>query len=183
MLVKKLCPLILLTAIVAAALGGSRLMSATLAEDHRPSQNTAATTEPGHTFPVVYKNSQYGFSFSLPESWTGYEIVVGSWEGYTLTDSPGVRSAWTGPMLSIRHPKWTAQDRRQDIPIMIFTLEEWNALQQEKFHIGAAPMNPSELARGDNHVFALPARYNYAFPEGFEEVEYILRQHPLRIDR
>jgi len=38
-----------------------------------------------------------------------------------------------------------------------------DSLQQEKFHIGAAPINPSELGRNTKYVFALPARYNYAF--------------------
>ena len=63
---------------------------------------------------------------------------------------------------------------------MIFTLTEWNSLQQEKFHIGAAPIGPSELGRNAKYVFALPARYNYAFPQGFEEVDEILRSNPLR---
>ncbi|MDP1086626.1 hypothetical protein Q6245_30140, partial [Klebsiella pneumoniae] len=68
------------------------------------------------------------------------------------------------PMISIRHPDWTSQNPRQDIPIMIFTLAQWNMLQQDEFHIGAAPINPSELGRNTSYVFARPARYNYAFP-------------------
>lgn len=53
-------------------------------------------------------------------------------------------------------------------------------MQQEKFHLGAAPVGPGEIARNSGYVFALPARYNYAFPEGYEEVEEILQNKPLR---
>lgn len=63
---------------------------------------------------------------------------------------------------------------------MIFTTDQWNLLQQEKFHIGAAPVGPSELGHNSSYVFALPARYNYAFPTGYEEVEKILENHPLQ---
>jgi hypothetical protein len=83
-------------------------------------------------------------------------------------------------MISIRHPEWTAENPRQDIPIMIFTTAQWNSLQQGKFHIGAAPIGPSELGRNAKYVFALPARYNYAFPTGYEEVESILKSDPLQ---
>jgi hypothetical protein len=62
---------------------------------------------------------------------------------------------------------------------MIFTLDQWNALQQEKFHIGAAPIGPRELGRNSRYVFALPARYNFAFPKGYEEVQDILEGNPL----
>lgn len=129
---------------------------------------------------IVYRNTQYGFSFSLPESWKGYVIVTDKWEGFALGDPQGGENAETGPMIYIRHPQWTSQDRRQDIPIMIFTLAQWNSLQQGEFHIGAAPVGPSELGRNARYVFALPARYNYAFPTGYEEVEDILKSDPLQ---
>lgn len=129
---------------------------------------------------IVYKNDEFGFSFSLPASWKGYQIITSQWEGHALDSSGSAVPAAAGPMLSIRHPRWTAQNPRQDIPIMIFTPEQWTALQTDAFHIGAAPINPSELGRTSKYVFTLPARYNYAFPEGYEEVERILAGHPLQ---
>jgi hypothetical protein len=63
---------------------------------------------------------------------------------------------------------------------MVFTLAQWDSLQQGKFHIGAAPINPSELGRNTKYLFALPARYNYAFLVGFEEVAKILEGNPLQ---
>jgi len=65
-------------------------------------------------------------------------------------------------------------------PIMIFTVFQWDSLQKGDFHIGAAPIGPTELGRNAEYVFALPARYNYAFPPGFEEVEDILEGNPLQ---
>lgn len=138
--------------------------------------NQTATSVPDSSNSIVYKNTQYGFNFTLPGGWKGYSIVNSQWEG----TAAGGGTAATGPMISIRDPRWTSQIPRQDIPIMIFTLEQWNSLQQDKFHIGAAPINPSELGRNNRYVFALPARYNYAFPPGFEEVESILKGKPLK---
>jgi hypothetical protein len=63
---------------------------------------------------------------------------------------------------------------------MIFTRAQWDLLTQDKIHIGAAPINPSELSRNANYVFAIPARYNYAFPLGYEEVENIIKMKLLR---
>ncbi|MDD2756827.1 MAG: hypothetical protein PHS80_15045, partial [Methanothrix sp.] len=62
----------------------------------------------------------------------------------------------------------------------IFTLAQWDDLLAEKFHIGAAPIGPSELGRNADYVFALPARYNYAFPTGYEEVDQIIQGKPLK---
>lgn len=129
---------------------------------------------------IVYRNTHYGFDFSLPESWKGYSIVAGKWEGNAFKGPQSGKIIETGPMISIRHPDWTSQNPRQDIPIMIFTLAQWNMLQQDEFHIGAAPINPSELGRNTSYVFALPARYNYAFPPGYEEVGNILKSNPLQ---
>ncbi|HWI55087.1 MAG TPA: M56 family metallopeptidase, partial [Desulfobacteria bacterium] len=126
---------------------------------------------------IVYKNSQYGFSFSLPKSWKGYSIITDKWEGLPIGGDQAVE---TGPIISIRHPLWTSENKRQDIPIMIFTRGQWNSLKEEKFHIGAAPIGPSELGRNNGYVFALPARYNYAFPTGYEEVDKILNNKPLQ---
>ena len=142
--------------------------------------NNAIIGEYEDAGPVIFKNYQYGLIFSLPSSWKDYKIVTEEWEGISFTNSNEGKLAEIGPMISIRHPKWTSEDKRQDIPIMIFTLDQWESLEQGEFHIGAAPMGPKELARNSKYVFALPARYNYAFPTGYEEVEKILEGNPLQ---
>jgi hypothetical protein len=125
-----------------------------------------------------YRNSQYGFRFTLPASWKGYSIGTDQWQGY-ISGEQGDVLAQQGPLMSIRHPLWTSADPRQDIPIMVFTLPQWDSLQREEFHIGAAPIGPSELGRNAMYVFALPARYNFAFLTGWEEVQKILDGKPL----
>ncbi|MFJ7973425.1 hypothetical protein [Psychrobacillus sp. NPDC096389] len=131
---------------------------------------------------IIYQNKEYRFAFKLPKTWENYSIVTEEWEGLSIPTSGAEKVIETGPMISIRHPEWTAENPRQDIPIMIFTLEQWDLLQQEKFHIGAAPIGPTELNRNEQYVFALPARYNFAFPTGYEEVEQILESKPLEVD-
>jgi len=137
-----------------------------------PPANTPATTT------INYQNTQYGFNFTLPASWKGYSIVTDKWQGYGDTENPAPIEQ--GPLISIRHPLWTVAVPRQDIPIMVFSLTQWDALQTgDSFHIGAAPINPSELGRNAKYVFALPARYNFAYPVGFEEVDTIIQGKPL----
>jgi hypothetical protein len=127
---------------------------------------------------TLYKNADYSFTFKLPESWKGYKIVAGNWEGMFLNDSAN-KTKETGPIIYIRHPAWTSEKQRQDIPIMIFTKEQWSYIEKEQMSVGAAPITPSTLGQNSKYVFALPARYNYAFPEGYQEVEEILKNKPL----
>jgi hypothetical protein len=146
------------------------------AED--PEQTVDTDLDESNT--LVYENNQYGFHFSLLDSWKGYSILTETWEGIGIDGSQSGKIVETGPMIIIRHPQWTEQNQRQDIPIMVFTLTQWESMQQEQFHIGAAPIGPKELGRNSSYVFALPARYNYAFLTGFEEVEDILNNHALQ---
>ena len=128
---------------------------------------------------IIYKNDTFGFSITLPQDWQGYKIVEDEWYGYTIGEEDAEK---TGLIILIRHPRWSEQIPRQDIPIMIFTIEEWQSLENEEFHIGAAPISPSEIGRNNKYVFALPARYNYAFLPGYEEVEEILNVNPLQTE-
>ena len=127
---------------------------------------------------IEYRNQRYGFCFLLPRSWTGYSIVESEWHGESdwhgsTPGQEGDEPAVQGPMISIRHPKWTAEEPRQDIPIMIFTRKEWRLVKDDKLTVSAAPIGPGEMGRNSNYVFALPARYNYAFATGYEEVDKI----------
>ena len=128
---------------------------------------------------LQYVNTDYGFSFTLPKSWAGYTVSINKWTGYAVNDQLGYVPAAQGPVVSIHNPLWTRAKPYQDIPIMVFTLNQWADLQADKFHIGAAPIGPSELGRNAKYVFALPARYNFAFPPGYEEVQMILQGKPL----
>lgn len=127
----------------------------------------------------LYENTQYGFTFLLPKSWEGYQVVTESWEGSTIENQQS-NVPLEGPLLLIRHPKWTEAKQRQDIPLMIFTLDQWSSLQQGEYHIGAAPIGPRQLGQNNKYVFALPARYNFEYLEGYEEVEEILESDALQ---
>ncbi len=142
-----------------------------------PGVSTTTDTVKDEPKTVVYKNNVYGISVSLPLTWENYTVVMDPWEGYSLQTGEQ-KITEEGFTLLIRHPDWDYKAPRQDIPVMIFTLKQWDDMQSDKFHIGAAPINPSELGRNSKYVFALPARYNFSYLTGFEEVEEILKSKP-----
>ena len=125
---------------------------------------------------ITYTNAEYGFSFTLPESWSGYTIITETWEGSPL----GTGSAESGPRLFIRHPLWTAEAPYEDLPILVFTIPQWDAYQAEEFAVGAAPIQASELGRNNQYVFALPARWDFDYSLGVEEARNIIASQPLR---
>lgn len=126
---------------------------------------------------IVYSNSDYGFNLSLPENWKGYSVVESSWKGNPLT-ATGTKQ--TGAKLLIRNPKWTSALPYEDIPVMIFTLAQWNSYIAEDFSVSAAPILASELGRNNLYVFALPARWNFDYSEGYEEAESIVKSDSLK---
>jgi hypothetical protein len=140
-------------------------------QQSNPAANPAATS-------LEYVNKTYGFRFTLPKNWKGYSIIDSKWRGGILS-GPNANQIETGPVLSIRHPLWTEKTPRQDIPIMIFTLDQWKLIEQDNLSVSAAPIGPSELGRNAKYVFALPARYNFAYLPGYEEVEKIIQSKAL----
>jgi Immunoglobulin-like domain of bacterial spore germination len=124
---------------------------------------------------ITYKNADYGFNFSLPISWQGYSIIKDTWKGNILKG----KVAQSGPKLLIRNPKWTNSSPYEDIPILIFTISQWNSYTAEDFSISAAPIQASELARNNKYVFALPPRWNFDYSTGYEEAENIILSKPL----
>ena len=99
--------------------------------------------------------------------------MTSTWTGYATTTVHG-------PVISIRSPLWTSSTPTQDIPIMIFTPGEWSAVSSGTMPVSAAPISPSELGQNTNYVFALPARYNYAYPQGWQDVQTIMQGNPLQ---
>lgn len=124
----------------------------------------------GQTKTIQYKNASYGFSLTLPESWKGYRVSWSEWEGSVLRDDGSVSREFRGPELRIRHPKWTEEHPREDMPIMIFTIAQW----KEDPVVSAAPIGPAELGRNRKYVIAVPPRWDYDFSEGWEEGQKIL---------
>ena len=123
---------------------------------------------------VLFQYPETGFAIRLPESWRGYQIESAYWEGIKNEPDTGDVVVASGPMITILHPDSKPENPRQGIPIMVLTIPQWDAMQDREWHIGAAPVLPMEIGRNSQYVFALPARYNYAFLEGWEEVEEII---------
>lgn len=123
-----------------------------------------------HTKTIEYKNPSYGFSLTLPESWKGHRVLWSEWEGSVLREDGSVARTLRGPELRIRHPKWTEEQPREDMPIMIFTIVQWRAEPV----VSAAPIGPAELGRNGMYVFAVPPRWDYDLAEGWEEAQTIL---------
>ncbi len=140
--------------------------AASLGQNTAPANSGATKSSSQTKGGLVYTNKTYGFRFALPDSWKGYSIVVKSWS--------------KGPLILIRHPLWTEANPRQDIPIMVLTVAQWELVQEGKLSVSAAPIGPDELARNSKYVFALPPRYNFAFLPGYEEVGEILKRDPLQ---
>ena len=120
---------------------------------------------------VIYQNNQYGFSIVLPDSWTGYSVLNSQWQGRDVATGKVTAS---GPMITLRHPLWTTAQPREDMPMMIFTPAQWSLIQSEKMAVSAAPIPPSVLGQNSKYVITLPARYNYDYKTGWEEVDQLV---------
>jgi hypothetical protein len=129
---------------------------------------------------LLYRNKHYGFSFSLPMSWKGYRILVEQWNGGVIDGTARLQGSESGPLIRIRNPRWTEQDPYQDIPIMIFTQDQWDLIESDSLVVSAAPFGPGEIGRNATYVFAIPPRYNYADAKGQDEVSEILDHNPIR---
>ena len=108
---------------------------------------------------VEYRNEQHGFGMTFPSGWSGYSVVAGTWQGRTQDEQGETTGTYTGPEITLRHPQWTAAAPWQDIPVMVFTHDEWALAEQEKLGVSAAPTSPSKLGENAKFVFALPPRW------------------------
>ena len=127
------------------------------------------------TISITYKSTQYGFTFYLPENWQGYSIFQTTWNGTALNST----APQSGPKLLIRNPKWTAGAPYEDLPILVFTIAQWNGYLLENFSVSAAPIPATELGRNNVYVFALPPRWNYDYSLGYQEATDIIAGNPL----
>ena len=132
--------------------------------------------------PVVYTNRRYGLRFNLPPSWKGYSIEKSEWMSL-MADQHNTPEHVDLLLLSIRHPLWTEEHPREDIPIMIFTRRQWSKVVQSRLVVSPAPFPPSEIGRNERYVFAAPPRFFYDLLDGYEEVLKILQGRPVRTFR
>jgi hypothetical protein len=148
--------------ILALSISGWAQQATSTSQKHQAPGRQAGTIE--------YRNGEYGFRIVLPESWKGYRVLWSEWQGSVQASNGAAEHVLRGPRLRLRHPKWTEENPREDMPIMIFTIAQWN----ESPIVSAAPFGPGELGRNGQFVFAVPPRWDYDFAEGYEEAEKIL---------
>ena len=125
----------------------------------------------------VYKNSAYGFTFTLPASWQGYSVVSQTWKGTVIKTNTIEQN---GAKFIIRNPKWTTGAPYEDLPILVFTTAQWNSYTAEDFSISAAPVKATELARNNKYVFALPPRWDFDYSLDYKEAQDIIAGSPLQ---
>ncbi len=120
---------------------------------------------------VAYENTRYGFVFSLPEKLAG---LFGRRRTVDRHAPNAGRRRRVGRAGSDSAPGLDGGQPRQDIPIMCVHQGAVGTGAKRALSVGAAPFGPSRLGENSSTSSALPARYNYAFPTGFEEVADIL---------
>lgn len=131
----------------------------------------AAPTYTPRATAVEYRDTQYGFYISLPDSWSGYTVLNSQWTGRDVATGKIIAQ---GPIITLRHPLWTAAAPREDMPVMVFTPAQWALVKAENMSLGAAPIQPSLLGQNSQYILALSARYNYDFKTGYEEVDQLV---------
>lgn len=130
----------------------------------RDAEQTPSEKEPRS---AVYVNKEFGFRFDLPQDWRGFSVIRDEWSG-TWHEHEGQEQR--GPLIRIRHPKYTEDEPYEDIPIMVFTHKQWKSVDKEALIVSAAPFPPGEIARNSKYVFATPPRFYYDFATEWEDV-------------
>jgi hypothetical protein len=72
-----------------------------------------ATSKPKSraTKSIKYKNTKYGFTFSLPATWKGYSAVEGTWGGGDNSGPHGYEVSERGPEITLVNPNRPPQSR------------------------------------------------------------------------
>jgi hypothetical protein len=142
-----------------------------------------STVSSSSSFPLQYKNADYGFAISLPTSWQGFAVLQETWQGHHYAGEPqGDIVVERGPTLIFRHPQWVANDPYQDIPIYVFTINQWDAMQRDGFSIHAGGLE-DEIYRNTRFVFVTHNRdfWTDGMPKNKEAMDIIanlMSEHP-----
>jgi hypothetical protein len=118
---------------------------------------------------VKYQNDTFGFSIELPGNWQGYtvnHIKEDIYDTGKVTANNGVVDSFQ--IIELHHPLETAENPREVMPVMVFTPEQWEHIQKEEWSV--------VLGRNSQWIMALPARYNYDFKPGWEEVDQLVHE-------
>ena len=110
--------------------------------------------------PLLYHNKHYGLAFCLPASWQGYSVLAEQWEGETyVLAKDELLITERGPIIVLRHPEWRDDRPSQDIPLLVFTRRQWQAMREGKFSVGVGGVW-EEVMHNSMYVFAISSRFN-----------------------
>lgn len=152
-----------LFAVLLLGAGCTSVVPSTSVTTPEPTPDVVETTN-------IYKNDQFGFDITLTDDWVGYSVEAGEWQGQMLSDTSG-STVLSGPKITLKHPSWSTT--KIEIPVMVFTFDEWSRIENKDLSVSAAPIAPRELGRNANNVLALPARYNYGFNASVEQTQAV----------
>lgn len=123
----------------------------------------------------TYRNEQYGFKMTFPDSWKGYVITEDIWKGWPTTTESGFQDEYEGVKLIFQNPKWTPKENWQNIPIMVFTPDVWKLVVEEKLRVSSVPILPEKVGENKDFVFATPPRWTFDVDFGVEEAIAIVK--------
>ena len=127
--------------------------------------------------PLRYHNAQYDFTFFLPSDWEGYSVKTEPWQAdLRSADYQKVIGTEHGPILIFRHPRWKAGNLYQDIPILVFTRNQWDAVIPQRLFVGAGG-TIDEISHSAGFVFGINSRHNWTELEGWEQTGRIVQQN------
>jgi hypothetical protein len=131
--------------------------------------------------PIRYHNAQYDFTFYLPENWKGYSVLLGHWDGVTYVAAKDADVLLAhGPIMEFRNPKWKANHLYQDIPIYVFTRQQWEDINLGKYDAVGAGGVIFEVWHNDKYVFGIHSRYNADDSvEGWKDAQNIVDKNCL----
>ncbi len=131
----------------------------------QPSQDaTAGNASTTASSTLLYENTDFGFSLTLPKSWDGYKVATGTVQyGRTITITP---------------PSSVDEMTREFVPVLIYPIDKWTEWEKNNFedYPTAAPIGPTERARNKDYVFATAPRYNFGFGADPKIVEEIVEK-------
>jgi hypothetical protein len=132
-----------------------------------------------YDLPLRYQRPQYGLTLYLPASWRGYSVLIQEWVSETYLPAADKTIVTDhGPMITLRYPQWKAGAPHQDIPILVFTRTQWDALHHgnlwPSLYAGGAM---DELWHSREYVFGISSRYNWGELAGSKEAAEIVERN------
>jgi hypothetical protein len=106
-------------------------------------------------------------------------VLTEQWEGETyLREKDTDVVLARGSIIVLRNPQWETNNLYQDIPIYIFTRQQWDDIYPGKYDAAGAGGVIYELWHNDKYVFGIHSRFNTDDSvNGWKEVQDTVNQN------